>query len=292
MKRSPYLILPLFLSWTFPAPAPAQLSGADSVETSLIAVLSATDSLSILYFTRKQNFIESLLHERQRRRSDHFLRFDFPGHGFTPATALADSSFIRRGADVDYVGRDLAQRQTNSSQVLDLGRALSGFLQLFNSSDDVPAKVAPSELSLPTKDELNILNLLWKSGTISGPEIYANLPASVHLTAEMLWNKLDAMARTGFVDAKQISPQHTFTLATPFFTIPIEISSKNRKNKVFQYKARVDRRELWEYLEAQRYLAARHLDSPRNRGILRQFDELLELMARGENPKTSVGAPN
>ncbi|NIR51151.1 hypothetical protein GWO43_21305 [candidate division KSB1 bacterium] len=93
---------------------------------------------------------------------------------------------------------------------------------------------------------------LWTRMAATPSEVYAALDTSWRLTAEELNEVLEQMTHRGFLARQKVSPSNEFSL---FGIAQIEMSSKNRKNKVYVYWPVVQKNKLVTYLDAQRYLA-------------------------------------
>jgi len=99
-------------------------------------------------------------------------------------------------------------------------------------------------ISLPSYLEIEVLDQLWSEPLATDPELYIKLPSYFRITAEQFEQILTRMVRQGLVARKQVSPQNLFTILTPFGATQIEESSLNRKNRVFQYRPLVNRKEI------------------------------------------------
>lgn len=97
---------------------------------------------------------------------------------------------------------------------------------------------------LPSDLEIEVLLKLWDEPLATDPELYVRLPSDLRITAEQFEKVLAQMVREGLVERKQVSPQNLFTILTPFGATQIEMSSLNRKNRVFQYQPLVNRKEI------------------------------------------------
>ena len=75
------------------------------------------------------------------------------------------------------------------------------------------------------------------------------------MTAEMFWDSLHDMARRGFVSEEIVSPQLTMNFAVGPVLVPVEMSSKNRKNRVYEYQPLIASDDMFSYLLAKNYLA-------------------------------------
>ena len=232
-------------------PKPASAPGDTTFQ------VTPNDSLISVFFSRRQEFVQRVLNQYISQRASQSLGFNVYANGKKPILFFPDSLKFYTGRDYDYVGEELQRRWSDVPPVLDFGAMLRtgiGLLNKKNNKGKGTRKKRIHELPTPSRAEIHILTTLWTAGKISGPQIYARLDTSVNITAEMLWNLLHKMARNGFVQEKIISPQNVFNIVTPIGIFPVEVSGKNRRNRVYEYTPLVDRKELLEVLEARRYV--------------------------------------
>lgn len=291
MKNAGIIFLTALILLICTGPAAGQSNAADSVRSSVLPALTHSDSLAFVYFIRRQQFIDSVVRGTGFRQ-DGLLQFDRDALALENLTQLPVDFFERRGSDIDYIGEDLARRQLNPTSFFDIGGLVRTAMDRLRPRPERRGSQALSRLPLPSPEEVAILNILWASGTSSGPQIYRRLPQDVPLTAEMLWKTLKKMADAGYIESRLISPQNVFTIVTPLISIPIEMSARNRKNRVYDYRPRVGKHTLQEYLESRRYLATLQADAAESVEYVRRIDRLLELLIRPEPVETTRAAPN
>ncbi len=204
------------------------------------------------------------------------------GGSYAPATSTLSFAFpIRRDSSIalagwkytDRVEQNFARRNLGTGPVLDIGA-------LFRPKRPAPrplAKRRASTLPMPTPREAAVLAELWKHGSRTSLDLYASLDSSLlaGVTAETFWRELHRMARRGFVEERIVSPQNLLLVGFGPFAIPVELSAKNRRNRIWLYRPLADRRDLIDYLEARRYLAA---TDPASRAYLHDLDSLEELL--------------
>lgn len=106
---------------------------------------------------------------------------------------------------------------------------------------------------IPTEAELRALKVVWDQGAATDEQIYAEMDSSVKITAQQLNAILANLADEGLVSRKIVSPRNEFTIGLPFKDISIEMSELNRKNRIFQYKPRISREEMLQFLNAVLY---------------------------------------
>lgn len=152
-------------------------------------------------------------------------------------------------APVDLLDRDIQRRYHDVPATIPLTAAIESLVRSLKKSS---RKRDVQDLPLPTDMEIDVLKVLWVEGSATPGEIYAQLDTSNMIFAEQLQNVMEKMVGRGFLDRKKISPSHEFTL---FGFAKIELSSKNRKNKVYLYWPIITREKLFTYLDAKRYLA-------------------------------------
>jgi len=152
-------------------------------------------------------------------------------------------------APVDLIDGDIQRRYHDVRATIPLTAAIESLVRSLKKSS---RKRDVQDLPLPTDMEIDVLKVLWVKGNATPGEIYAQLDTSNMIFAEQLQNVMEKMVGRGFLDRKKISPSHEFTL---FGFAKIELSSKNRKNKVYLYWPIITREKLFTYLDAKRYLA-------------------------------------
>jgi hypothetical protein len=119
---------------------------------------------------------------------------------------------------------------------------------------EVPQKVynplTINEIVIPTRQELDILEVLWLKEDVTDITIYSCLDTTLNITMEDLNKLLSKMERKGFVRRKIVSPRLEFNA----FGIMIEMSLKNRRNRVYSYHSNVDRELMRRFINANAYL--------------------------------------
>ena len=102
---------------------------------------------------------------------------------------------------------------------------------------------------LPTRQEYEVLKVLWARDGMLDTSIYASVDSSTN-TSMMLLNKiLENMARKGLVSREMVSARFEFNA----FGVPIEMSELNRKNRIFAYRSLVDKTRLKYFINAKHY---------------------------------------
>jgi len=105
---------------------------------------------------------------------------------------------------------------------------------------------------IPSDKEIDVLKVLWQQPGSSSSEIYAQLDTVTHVTSEDLQKILENMSNRSLLVRKKISPSNNFSL---FGIVSFELSSQNRKNKLYVYWPIVPKGKLITYVDSQRYLA-------------------------------------
>ena len=101
---------------------------------------------------------------------------------------------------------------------------------------------------IPSNLQLKVLTTLWRKEEANGLELYADLDSSFAITAENFGHQMKRMMKLGLVERKLISPQNLFTIITPMKMFEIEMSGKNRRNRVFLYRARTKMAQIVQLL--------------------------------------------
>lgn len=175
---------------------------------------------------------------------------------------------------------DRIQRHLDHPPTLPLNRVATqgtNFLaELFNRKKEIK----PIRLDyIPSETELAIFSALWESSTATDREIYAALDTTIHLTAEDMQDILARLAQKGLVKRTLVSPRNELTL--PIGTI--EMSGKNRRNRIYEYKALIHSADVLRYLDAVLYemqLKQKSLpaDSMRAKDIVELKEKILRLL--------------
>jgi len=130
-------------------------------------------------------------------------------------------------------------------------------------------KTTPHFDFLPTEAQIDALNIIYKKGKATQMDIYALLSTDQPITAEGFDQELEELVNKEFLTKKKISPENTFTIASPFFVLPIEMSKTNRLNPVYLFKPNVDKNKIMTYLQARLFLLQENLrSSPTDSAIL------------------------
>ncbi|NOZ57287.1 MAG: hypothetical protein GXO73_10935 [Calditrichaeota bacterium] len=181
----------------------------------------------------------------------------------------------------DRVAQDLRKRDLDLGNTLDFGAVARQAFDLL-APKKKPRRKRAAELPLPTEEEVTVLNILWTSGPSTSVELYANLDSATLAvtTAENFWRKLHRMAKRGFVYERLVSPQQLMLIGIGPFAVPVEMSAKNRRNRIYRYEPLVDRETLLTLLQSKQWLASQAGKT----GEAERISRLLVRVLRGELP--------
>ncbi|MFQ5769073.1 MAG: BlaI/MecI/CopY family transcriptional regulator, partial [bacterium] len=170
----------------------------------------------------------------------------------------------------DPLGDELRRKFNDIPPTVSLSQL---FRSLVKKSKKTKRRMSISEIPIPTNLEIDILKILWTQSLATPSDIYAKLDTTWPITSEDLHAILEEMTNRGFLDRKKISPSHEFSL---FGFAQIEMSSKNRKNKVYVYWPIVPKEKLITYLDAKRYLAFDATQKRSSNGESNHYYKILE----------------
>jgi len=103
---------------------------------------------------------------------------------------------------------------------------------------------------IPTRSELDILEILWAKEDVQDTTIYSCLDTVMNITMMDLNQLLERMTKKGFVSRKIVSPRNEFNA----FGVLIEMSPQNRRNRVYEYHTLVDRELMRSFIDANAFL--------------------------------------
>lgn len=106
---------------------------------------------------------------------------------------------------------------------------------------------------IPSNLQLEVLKTLWENSNATMLELYAALDSSYLITAENLNRQLGRMMQLGMVERRIISPQNLFSIITPFKSFQLEMSGKNRRNKLYLYRPTVPKKRILQLLLTKSY---------------------------------------
>ena len=150
----------------------------------------------------------------------------------------------------DPFGQELHRKLSDVPPTLPLFS--THFLGVLDAVKKPPKFTFVAPFFIPNDKEIDVLKVLWQQPGSSSSEIYAQLDTVTHVTSEDLQKILESMSNRRLLVRKKISPSNNFSL---FGIVSFELSSQNRKNKLYVYWPIVSKRKLITYVDAQRYLA-------------------------------------
>ncbi len=117
-------------------------------------------------------------------------------------------------------------------------------------TEKLPRPLTYDEYIIPTRQELDILEVLWTKEDVMDTTIYSCLDTTLNITMEDLNKLLTRMTRRGLIHRRQVSPRFEFNA----FGVGIEMSRQNRKNKIYAYQSNVKREVMRRFINANAYL--------------------------------------
>ncbi len=150
-----------------------------------------------------------------------------------------------------------------------------------NPQKDVLKPLPFSRYILPSRTELEVLDILWAKEDVQDTTIYSCLDTVVTITMMDLNQVLEGMTRKGFVSRKIVSPRNEFNA----FGVLIEMSPTNRRNRIYEYRTLVDRDLMRSFIDANHFLFKRdssmldlkHLEAAKNDStLLKDLNEKIQ----------------
>ncbi|HDP99065.1 MAG TPA: hypothetical protein ENN22_07780 [bacterium] len=111
-------------------------------------------------------------------------------------------------------------------------------------------RLALKDYVVPTRQELDILEILWAKENVMDTTLYSCLDTTMNVLFEDLNKMLAKMTQKGLVSRRIVSPRNEFNL----FGRLIEMNATNRRNRIFEYRSNVDRQLMRTFVEANSYL--------------------------------------
>ena len=202
---------------------------------------------------RKQDFSRdstntsfSKTHQFQKVEPGDFSGLEFPSY--------KDSTyFSATPGPVDHIDRRLNRETPGAGKHLSVTGALAAGAQQLQKSlkSEKPVRFR----QIPSRTELSVFKVLWEKEKATSLDIYAHIDTGIHVSAEDFNHVLNKMTTQGMLQRKLISPRNEFTLG--MIGGGIEMSPKNRRNRVYEYECRVRPEHVIRYLNAALY----HLES-------------------------------
>lgn len=155
------------------------------------------------------------------------------------------------GANTDRIAKDIYKRNTGGEKPVSLSSALAAGAKYLSEKMNKKKQEAVKIDFIPSPEQLAALDFIWDSKKkVTDQQIYAALDTSVRITSEDLNRILAGLARRGILSRKIVSPQNEFTFMTPLGSKGVEMSAKNRKNRIYEYKANIERADMVRFLNA------------------------------------------
>ncbi|MFQ5604511.1 MAG: BlaI/MecI/CopY family transcriptional regulator [bacterium] len=246
------------LFWSLPICLTTTLTHAQNPNTQIDTTSYAAPAKEILtkntleekqFTVRKHDFIDQVAIRHSALTSDTSLVFEFKLKSYSSLLLSPEELHEITPQGADPGGEAIRRRFHDIPPTVPLNGLIRSLIAKSKSSRK---KRSLAEMPLPSDLEIEILKVLWVQPIASSSDIYAQLDSTLPLTSEDLNKILEQMAERGFLDRKKVSPSHEFNL---FGIAQIELSSKNRKNKLYLYWPLVPKKELITYLDSKRYLA-------------------------------------
>ena len=271
-----FLIIQFTLGFSVVAQSIATENDKDSTKQNLEAlkILTGNTSEAKQFILRKFNFLNNAVSLISAINSDTSLEFQVqPNQSFSLFLTPEELQEITpQGADP--LGEEIRRRYQDIPPTVRISPLISqGIKSLIKKFRSHSKKLTGPDFPIPKNIEIDILKVLWVQSVATGSEIYAKIDTLWPITSEDLQELLEGMAYRGLVARKKISPSHAFNL---FGFMQIEMSSLNRKNKVYLYWPLISREKLITYLETQRFLAFASSDERGTNGGKTIYQRTLE----------------
>ena len=144
----------------------------------------------------------------------------------------------------------LPANQTNYNLDYYYFRQLNPLIPIPQPPKKVEKPLSIFEYNLPTRQELDILELLWAKDDVTDTTLYSSLDTTMNVTFLQLRQILQGMEDKKLVSRKIVSPRNEFNI----YGIMIEMSMKNRRNRIFEYHSRVDEDMMRRFIDANAYM--------------------------------------
>jgi len=145
---------------------------------------------------------------------------------------------------------NLPDRQTNYPIPTENVPLLIPITPLNNSQPIIFQPLPMKDYLIPTRAELDILEILWVKEDVQDTTIYSCLDTTLNITMEDLNELLETVTKKKLVRRKIVSPRCEFNL----FGVMIEVSPSNIRNRVYEYHSNVNRDLMRTFIDANSYL--------------------------------------
>ena len=106
------------------------------------------------------------------------------------------------------------------------------------------------EYVIPTRKEIDILEILWAKENVMDTTIYSCLDTTMNVTFADLNKLMVGMTKKELVSRRIVSPRNEFNL----FGVLIEMSYLNFRNRIYEYRSNVDRDLMKRFVDANNFL--------------------------------------
>lgn len=141
---------------------------------------------------------------------------------------------------LDYDAHNLPPSQNENGIIVNGGEPSLFLPQLDLKPEDVHKPLPYEKYVLPTRQELDILTMLWNKGDLADTTIYLSLD-STYKTMEDVNRLLSTMRDKGMLSRQQMSPANELTVGVLLLSTKVEMSQMNRLNRVYQYHSRIEK---------------------------------------------------
>jgi predicted transcriptional regulator len=226
-------------------PVQQEIVQLDTMQTDSIEKFDRTT-----FFTRAPQFILTELPKEVKADSSDTLFFERRTDGPEFADFTDSTNFnVNPGPANDRVDWELYRRR-GQTPTLPLGQAAVEGAQYLSDLFNKKKKNRPVRLDfVPSKTELAVLQRIWQTSSATDTDIYAAMDSSIKITATDMTVVLEKLEEKGVLEREIVSPQHLFS----FPLGQVEMSMKNRRNRVYLYTSKINADEVLHYLQATLY---------------------------------------
>lgn len=147
----------------------------------------------------------------------------------------------------DRIEQDINKKNTGTGKPFMLGDLLRAGVKYLKQEEKKKNSVRLD--FIPSDVEVAIFKAIWQKENITDQDIYSSLDSTLLITAADLNRTLEVMTRKGLLSRKLVSPRNEFTV----MGAAIEMSAKNRRNRVYAYQSRVSSEHMIQFLQAALY---------------------------------------
>ncbi len=225
-------------------PVPNDVVALDSVQTDSVQKFDRTS-----FFTTSPTLSYKQPLETFEPDSSDTVLFHLGGPQFADFRDSLQFN-INPGPLDDRVNRELYQKNMGHTPTLPIGQAVGQGAKYLSDYFNKKKEQKPVHLDfVPSETEIQVLQRIWETSSATDVEIYAALDSSIKMTAADLTIVMQKLEDKGLVKKEIISPQNLFS----FPLGQVEMSAKNRRNRVYRYESRISEDEIVRYLQAVLY---------------------------------------